>query len=575
MNQPFPPPRRRIELALAPPFALGSLRVSPNALEVRGPGGVQTLEPRVMQVLVALHENLGQPVSRTDFSEQCWEGRIVGEDALFRCVGRLRKVLAGEPRAVIDTIPKVGYRLRVEPPESADVGPTRPPAPSRRRPRPLLLAAAGGALVALLALGAVAADRLRPAAAWSAQGMQPLTAEPGLESHPALSPDGRFLVYAASPDIQSPRDLFLKGVREGTPLRLTRDPADDAAAAWAPSGDRIAFVRQSGGEPCRIVVLPVPRGGERTVGRCSLAQSTRLAWLDERTLLLSDRTRSDQVTRIRALDVETGAARDFSRPAADSLADTEPLPTPDGRGVVFRRSTSQGVDDLYFVDARTGAERPLKRDGWKALGYAWAADGRTLFYASNRGGDFGLWSLDTRRASAPKRVSLGLMTFGSMSSDRAGRLAVETIDRRKNLFLFGGDGAPEAVTASTGRDWDPDVAPHGGLVFVSDQGGAPEVWVKPAGGEPVQATRLKASYLLTPRWSPDGRRIAFIAARDHKTELWTMNADGSGLARVTRDGIAKAQPVWDADGSALVYVERRGATLRLQRVGALGGAPVP
>jgi Tol biopolymer transport system component len=245
--------------------------------------------------------------------------------------------------------------------------------------------------------------------------------------------------------------------------------------------------------------------------------------------------------------------------------------------VVFRRQLSVGVDEIHLADARSGDERPLTR-GWKALGYAWAPDGRTLFYATNRGGDFGLWSLDTRRASEPKRVGLGLrtgMSFGRMSADGTGRLAVETTTRRKNLFTLDAAGQPTALTTSTGRDWDPDIAPHGGLAFVSEQSGSPEVWVRPDGGEPAQLTRLRASFLQSPRWSPDGRRIAFVVASARATDLWLMNADGSGLARVTGDGTAKAEPVWDADGRALVYAELRGTAWRLLRVAASGGEPVP
>ncbi len=579
MNQLFSPLQRRVDLAIAPPFALGGLRVCPNALEVHGPDGVQTLEPRVMQVLVALHQARGEPVSRDELSELCWEGRIVGEDALNRCVGRLRKALSAEPLAVIDTIPKIGYRLRVAPPERAVVeAPLAAPAPARRGPRIAVLAAAGLAAVAVLGAGAATWNHLRPAAAWSAEGMRPLTADPGVESHPALSPDGRFLVYSAGPGFYGRHDLFLRSVNEGAPLRLTGDPAHEAAPAWSPSGDRIAFVRVSDGEPCRIVVLPIPRGAERTVGRCSIAGSTGLGWLDERTILLADRSSLSEVSRIRALDVETGALRDVTRPRAGSLGDSGPLPSPDGRGVVFRRSYSPGVQHLYHADARTGAERPLTREGWKALSYAWAPDGRTLFYNTNRGGDFGLWSLDTRGSSEPKRVSAGLrpaMNFGRLSADRTGRLAVETYNHRWNLFTFGGTGEPAPLTASTGRDWDPDVAGHGGLVFISDQSGSPEVWTRPEGGEPARLTRLGASFVQTPRWSPDGRRLVFILDRDGQTDLWLMNADGSGLSRVTRDGAAKVDPVWDAEGRALVYAEQRGAAWRLLRVSASGGEPVP
>jgi hypothetical protein len=147
-----------------------------------------------------------------------------------------------------------------------------------------------------------------------------------------------------------------------------------------------------------------------------------------------------------------------------------------------------------------------------------------------------------------------------MSGDRAGRLAVVTYNHRWNLFTVHGAGPPSALTASTGREWDPDVAPHGGLLFISDQSGAPEVWVRADGGEPARLTRLGASFVHTPRWSPDGRRFAFIMDRDQQTDLWLMNADGSGLSRATRDGAPKADPVWDADGGALVYSERAGRT---------------
>lgn len=577
MNELFSPPRRRVDLTISPPFTLGSLRVSPNALEVHGADGVQALEPRVMQVLVALHQARGEPVSRDDLSELCWEGRIVGEDALSRCVGRLRKVLAAEPRAAIDTIPRIGYRLRVAPSERADAeaaGVANSPPGSRSPRRAALVGAAVGA-VALAVTGALAWDRLAPAPAWAAEDMRPLTAEPGIETHPALSPDGRFLVYAAGPSMEGPRDLFLRSVSEGAPLRLTQGPGDEYAAAWSPAGDRIAFVRQVAGEPCRIVVMPIPRGAERTAGRCTVGGANAVSWLDEQTIVFSDRSAPREVRRIRALDIETGAVRDISRPAPDSLGDGDPLASPDGRRVVFRRQMSTGVDYLYIADPRSGAERPLTRDGWKAMGYAWAPDGRTLLYATNRGGDFGLWSLDTRGAAEPKRVSLGLMSFGRMSSDRSGKLAVETYDRRRNLFSVIGAGAATAVTTSTAREWNPDIAPHGGLVFVSDQGGPPEVWVQPEGAERVRLTQLRASYVHGTRWSPDGRRIAFMAAKGQDTDLWLMNADGLGLTRITRDGAAKTEPAWDDNGHGLTYVEQRGRTLRLMHISAAGGEPVP
>jgi len=556
--------RRPVDLASEGPFLLGGLKIVPAALEVHAPGGVQALEPRVMQVLVALHRARGEPVSRDELSDLCWEGRIVGEDALNRCVGRLRKVLAVEPRAAIDTIPKIGYRLRVDP--TAAAAPAAEPAartlrPSRLRRRAMIVVPAAVLATAVLAAAVWAA---RPPASWSAEGVRPLTTEAGVETHPALSPDGRFLIYAAGAGFGTSRDLYLRAVGEGAPVRLTATVADESGPVWAPDGRRYAFVRTDGG-PCAILIATAPSGQERAAGRCLTDAAPRLAWTASGELLFADRPSPDAVRRLRLLDPETGLARDVTRPAVETFGDADPVTSPDGRSAVFRRSLSHGVDDLRLVDLETGRERAITTDGWKSVGYAWSADGRTLFYASNRGGDFGLWSVDVRRPGAPQRISLGLMSFGRMSADREGRLAVETSASAMNLVGMSPSGRLTVLTVSNGNDWHPDVAPDGSIVFVSDQSGSSEIWVRRPVDGPVRLTDLKASYVSAPRWSPDGRQAAFIAARDHQSDLYLINADGSALRRVTTDGGAKAEAVWSADGRSLVYAARAAGGWALMR----------
>src|SRR3546814_9388050 len=66
-----------------------------------------------MQVLRALAEARSGIVRREDLTERCWEGRIVGEDAINRVLSRLRRVAEGigEDSFRIESITKVGYRL--------------------------------------------------------------------------------------------------------------------------------------------------------------------------------------------------------------------------------------------------------------------------------------------------------------------------------------------------------------------------------------------------------------------------------------------------------------------------------
>jgi TolB-like protein len=103
----------KVVLAQAEPFRLGPLDVRPAHREAREGEACEILEPRVMQVLVALARRAGDVVSRDELAMTCWEGRIVGEDALNRCISRLRQL--GKERAAFDiaTVPRVGYRLTV------------------------------------------------------------------------------------------------------------------------------------------------------------------------------------------------------------------------------------------------------------------------------------------------------------------------------------------------------------------------------------------------------------------------------------------------------------------------------
>jgi TolB-like protein len=107
MNQPPGP----IILAREADFALGGALVRPALRSFAAKGAQEIVEPRVMQVLVALARRTGEVVGRDDLATTCWEGRIVGEDALQRAIGKVRRLGEASGAFVVETIPRVGYRL--------------------------------------------------------------------------------------------------------------------------------------------------------------------------------------------------------------------------------------------------------------------------------------------------------------------------------------------------------------------------------------------------------------------------------------------------------------------------------
>jgi TolB-like protein/class 3 adenylate cyclase len=119
-----------VDLAREPAYDLGAARVRPAFREVAvGPISV-LLQPRVMQVLVCLAQGAGEPVSREVLAQRCWGGVAVSEDAINRCIQRLRRLSEEEAAEAfaIETIPRVGFRLRVR--EAATLAPDAEPGPS-------------------------------------------------------------------------------------------------------------------------------------------------------------------------------------------------------------------------------------------------------------------------------------------------------------------------------------------------------------------------------------------------------------------------------------------------------------
>ncbi len=85
-----------------------------------------------------------------------------------------------------------------------------------------------------------------------------VTDHPGTVSHPAVSPDGRYVAYYRI--LEGRRDIWIVPAAGGASTRFTDDPAPHTDPAWSPDGRRLAFVSERDGEP-QIWVAPVAHGG--------------------------------------------------------------------------------------------------------------------------------------------------------------------------------------------------------------------------------------------------------------------------------------------------------------------------
>jgi transcriptional activator of cad operon len=95
------------------PILIGKWTFYPDILQLECGDKNIKLEPRTASLLLHLTQNAGNPVSRDILMEKTWPGMVVGDEALTSAINKLRNAFGDDSHhpEVIETIPKVGYRL--------------------------------------------------------------------------------------------------------------------------------------------------------------------------------------------------------------------------------------------------------------------------------------------------------------------------------------------------------------------------------------------------------------------------------------------------------------------------------
>jgi len=110
------------------------------------------------------------------------------------------------------------------------------------------------------------------------------------------------------------------------------------------------------------------------------------------------------------------------------------------------------------------------------------------------------------------------------------------------------------------------------IVFVSARHGNEEIYSCNADGSNIQRLSNDAGADVQPAWSPDGTRIAFISDRTGNPELYIMNADGSDVVRKTFSQSFNQNPTWSPDGKKIAYSTLSNGSLNIRVIGVTSGS---
>ena len=115
--------------------------------------------------------------------------------------------------------------------------------------------------------------------------------------------------------------------------------------------------------------------------------------------------------------------------------------------------------------------------------------------------------------------------------------------------------------------WSPDGSR---VAYVSFENKKPIVFVHSlATGKRQVVANFKGSN-SAPAWSPDGSRLAVVLTKDGNSQIYTVAADGSGVQRLSSSSAIDTEPRWSADGSTLYYTSDRGGSPQIYRAATDG-----
>ncbi|MDX1481927.1 MAG: winged helix-turn-helix domain-containing protein [Woeseiaceae bacterium] len=569
-------------------FRLDGIVVEPlEGTLTRADGETVHLEPKVMQVLVTLARQDNRTVARADILDTVWNGQVAADELLTRAISEIRRALGDDPRdpKFIRTVPKRGYRLigAVDCIGDSAVQAT-PPSKSPQIARLAAFAAIAAVVITIAYISmnatsvdpANAIDRAETAATTSAPPRPrmagrpaPLTSMEGSEWGPALSPDGRYAAFVASPPGRfSVGNIYVVEVGSAMPVPLTTDEeTGNRAPTWSPDGTRIAFARIRDDGQSDIVVKPVLGGFETRLGTVDKFRGHD--WSpDGEHLAIAFGERSGGPARIHLLSIQDGSLAPFTDPPGPT-GDYEPRYSPDGRTLAFIRWGSAGRGANLCIKRLDGSAEDCitpEDKAWQIRDFDWAPDGESLIASVD-----GL--LRVPLSGEPvEPLPFGDDAYNVATAPEGNRLIFERFTQDSNLWRLPGPaaserGEPERLIASTRAELLPRYSPDGSqIAFVSGRTGGWEVWVADADGtNPRRLTEW--GFAAYPDWSPDGRLITFSSGRYavgrgeqsvndvgfDAEEAFLVEASG-GLPRMISDGESGARaPSWSRDGRYVFF----------------------
>jgi tricorn protease len=387
-------------------------------------------------------------------------------------------------------------------------------------------------------------------------------------------------------------NLYIVEAAGGIARKLTNHDGFEMFARFSPDGKRLAFTAQYDGNT-EVYVMPAEGGAPKrltftaTLGRDEVSDrmgpnNIVMTWKDNDTI----------VFRSRMIEPNDFIGQLFTVSASGGLHQRLPLPrggfcsfSPDGKKLAYNRIFREFrtwkryrggmADDVWVYDFDTKKIENITNNPACDTFPMWA--GNKIYFLSDRDKNvrFNLWSYDTVTKETKQHTkfkdfdikypSLGdkaiVFELGGhiyrfdLATEKAAKVPIRILedfvsgrtaqkDVSKNIFSF-------------------EISPDGKRALFDARG---DIFTVPAKDGPTRnLTATSGVHERNPKWSPDGKWVAYVSDASGEDEIYITPQDGSGGARQITDAGApyKFEIRWSPDSKKILWADRK---LRLQYV---------
>jgi len=435
-----------------------------------------------------------------------------------------------------------------------------------------------------------------------------------------LSPDEQKVAFVKAENGQI--DIYVKPLKGGEAIRLTNDAWADAQPLWSPDGQQLIYfstrnnkqevwrIPSQGGAGELVKVLNEPfrefvrwsQDGRRIfyVTACDLYaldlqthETNRLTSFEQDKCRIHDIAVSRDERWIAYPDNAGGARHIWAKlidggtpirvTQADDYNDT-PLWAPDGKRIIYSCKRN-GIEQICagYLDGRAPTQLTFGQENLAPLHVT--ADGQRILYRKESS-IANLFRLDLRAGKDVCLSAAPTVEFNpTISAD--GRTVVYQQTNDNSLLdysIWARDDSPNAQALRlTEHAFDPRWSPQGRkLAFLRNQGDSTSLWTINSDGTQERAIvtdnvlygglmdqPFHWNYPSNYSWSPDGNRLAYVCNPTNVANLWTVGSDGEGAQNLTNNvdpAASYVNPLWSPDGRRIAYLTYRNSPQHQWRI---------